>query len=63
MKGDLDEMYGAGFTGKVVSALLKLNQEEHGEILELFSTEGFIETDNANYSEIEDVARQLGLIE
>ena len=63
MKGDLDEAYGDGFTNKVVSALLDLNPEEHGEILDLFNTEGFIETKNANYEEIENVARQLGLIE
>ena len=59
---NLDEVYGEGFTGKLQAALLRLNPEEHGEILELFSAERFIETNNANYQAIEDVARGLGLI-
>ena len=63
VQADLDEVYGPGFTGKVVSALLGLNTAEHGEILELFSTDKFIETNNANYRQVEDVARQLGMIE
>jgi hypothetical protein len=40
-----------------------LNLQEHGEILELFSTEKFIPTSNANYQAIEDVGRQLELIQ
>lgn len=62
VRGDLDDTYGEGFTDKVQAALLNLNQEEHAEILELFSTEGFIETDNDNYQAIVDVGRNLGLI-
>ena len=61
-QANLDEVYGEGFTNRVRSALLGLNPEEHGEILELFSADKFIETDNANYQTIEDVARQLGMI-
>ncbi|MDE2843798.1 MAG: putative selenate ABC transporter substrate-binding protein [Chloroflexota bacterium] len=61
-QGNLDDVYGDGFTSKVQAALFRLNPEEHGEILELFSTEKFIETDNSNYSAIEDVARELGMI-
>jgi len=61
-QGDLDEVYGDGFTSRVQSALFRLNPEEHGEILELFSTERFIETNNANYDAIEGVARELGMI-
>ena len=63
VQADLDEVYGEGFTSKVRSALLGLNTGEHGEILELFSTDKFIETNNANYRDVEDVARQLGMVE
>ena len=60
---DLDQVYGEGFTERVQAALLKLNPQEHGEILELFSTEKFIETNNDNYRTIEEVARKQGLIQ
>jgi phosphonate transport system substrate-binding protein len=60
---DLDQIYGAGFTERVQAALLKLNPQEHAEILELFSTEKFIETNNDNYQAIEEVARAQGLIQ
>ena len=56
-------MYGDGFTDRVQAALLALNPQEHGEILELFSTERFIATENDNYQAIESVARELGIIQ
>ena len=62
-RADLDAVYGDGFTDKVQDALLALNTAEHGEILELFSTERFIATENANYQAIESVARELGIIQ
>jgi phosphonate transport system substrate-binding protein len=61
-RADLDQTYGAGFTNKAQQALLKLNMQEHKEILDLFSTQRFIETTNANYQPIEQVARNLGII-
>ena len=61
VRPDLDETYGEGFTAKVQQALLNLNPEEHGEILDLFSTEKFIVTNNENYQPLEDVARSLGM--
>ena len=61
-RADLDEVYGDGFTDKVQTALLALNPQDHGEILELFSTEQFIATNNDNYQAIESVARELGII-
>ncbi len=63
VRANLDQVYGEGFTGKLQAALLKLNPQEHGEILELFSTEQFIATENKNYQAIEDVARSLGMIQ
>ncbi|MYC29099.1 MAG: putative selenate ABC transporter substrate-binding protein [Chloroflexi bacterium] len=62
VQGNLDEVYGDGFTDKIKTALLNLGPAEHGEIMELFSTEKFIETNNANYQPIESVARDLGMI-
>jgi phosphonate transport system substrate-binding protein len=61
-QGNLDEFYGEGFTDKIRQALLDLNPEEHGEILDLFSTKRFIPTSNDNYQAIEDVARELEII-
>ena len=63
VQGNLDEIYGEGFTDKLREALLGLNLQEHGDILMLFSTEKFIETENENYAAIEEVARELGLVE
>lgn len=57
-----DEKFGDGFTARIQAALLELNLEEHKEILDLFSTERFIATENANYLAIEQVARDLGII-
>ena len=62
-RADLDEVYGDGFTDKIQAALLALNTQEHGEILELFSTDQFIPTKNANYQAIESVARELEIIQ
>ena len=62
VQGDLDEIYGEGFTDKIRQTLLDLNPQDHGEILELFSTEKFIPTGNDNYQAIEDVARELEII-
>ena len=62
-RADLDEVYGDGFTDKIQAALLALNMQEHGEILELFSTDQFMPTENANYQAIESVARELDIIQ
>ena len=61
-QGNLDEVYGEGFTDKIRQALLDLNPEEHAEIMELFSTEKFIPTNNDNYQAIESVARELEIV-
>ena len=62
VQGGLDQVYGAGFTDRLQSALLDLTLGEHGEILKLFSTQGFVESNNSNYKSIEKVARDLGII-
>lgn len=58
----VDEIYGEGTSASVKSALLSMNEENHAEILELFHTEKFIESNNDNYKAIKDVAIQLGII-
>ena len=63
VRGDLDQVYGHGFTNKLQVALLGLNPQEHGDILELFSTERFIRSSNENYRHIEQVARGLGIVQ
>ena len=62
VSGNLDDVYGNGFTGRLQEALLDLNLQEHGRILALFNTERFIESNNDSYRDIEDVARRLGII-
>ena len=63
VRPDLDEVYGDGFVDKISEALLALNTGEHRGLLELFSTENFIETRNENYQELEEVARGLGMVQ
>ena len=62
VQGGLDQVYGAGFTDRLRSALLNLNPEEHPEILDLFNTQRFIDTSNDNYKAIEQVAFDQGII-
>ncbi len=59
---ELDQVYGQGFTGEIQRALLKLNPRDHGDILDLFSTQRFIESDSGNYRAIEQAARDLGIV-
>ncbi len=59
---DVDERFGVGFTQDVQAALLGLDNDNNREILELFSADRFIATENANYLAIESVARDLGII-
>jgi phosphonate transport system substrate-binding protein len=64
VRPDVDERFGAGFVEKVRAALLELdaNVPEQRAILELFGAEKFIPTQNANYAQIEAVAREIGKI-
>ena len=61
----LDEVYGSGFTQRLVDAVLKLNASNGGrdqEIMNAFQADRFIPTSNENYLPIEKIARDLGLI-
>ncbi len=61
----VQQRYGKDFVQKVQTALLKLDPQvpEQKEILELFGASKFIETQNANYAQIETVGRQIGKIQ
>ncbi|MCI0552473.1 MAG: putative selenate ABC transporter substrate-binding protein [Anaerolineae bacterium] len=56
--------FGADLPEKIKQALLKLNPDvpEHKAILDLFGAGKFIATENANYAEIEAIAREIGKI-
>lgn len=60
IRGDVDERFGKGFTDKVRQALLNMNDPK---LLESFPRSKFIPTDNSDYAIIEDVAKQIGLID
>jgi phosphonate transport system substrate-binding protein len=62
---DVEERYGEGFTEKLQIALTSLDPAvpEEQEILDLFGAEAFIPTQNENYAQIEEVARQIGKIQ
>ena len=61
----VEEKYGDDFVEKVQAALLKLdpNDPDHQEILELFGASQFISTENSNYSQIEEIGREIGKIQ
>lgn len=64
VRPDIDEAYGAGTRQAVLDLILGLDvdQPADAEILGLFGAESFVETDNAAYDDLEDVARSLGLV-
>ena len=61
IRGDVEGRFGAGFIDKVKDALLAIDHNEQ-EILDMFSTDGFVETENANYDAIRAVAKSLGIV-
>jgi phosphonate transport system substrate-binding protein len=64
IRPDITERYGEDFIDSVTQAFLKLdpNDAEHKQILDLFSAERFIATQNDNYIEIEAIGREIGRI-
>ncbi|MEB3280703.1 MAG: putative selenate ABC transporter substrate-binding protein [Lyngbya sp.] len=58
------EQYGAEFIQKVQEAFIRLdpNLPEEKEILDLFSAGQFITTQNSNYTQIEEIGREIGKI-
>jgi len=60
IRGDVDARFGEGFTQKVQDALVGMDDPE---LLASFPREGFIPAENAQFGPIEQVARELGLLE
>jgi len=58
---DVNSVYGDNTKENVKNALLAMG-EEQADILELFHTDKFIESNNANYDAIKNVAIELGII-
>lgn len=57
----VEDVFGEGTKEKVKEALLSMGAEQQ-EMLDIFETDKFIETNNANYEAIEEVAKKLGII-
>jgi phosphonate transport system substrate-binding protein len=64
IRPDVVERYGEEFVDLVTQSFtqLEINNPDHKEILDLFSAEKFIVTENGNYIQIESVGREIGLI-
>jgi phosphonate transport system substrate-binding protein len=60
VRGDADQRFGAGFTEKLKAAILGMTDPV---ILEAFPRKKFIPAANADYAPIEQVARQLNLLD
>ncbi|MFC5735572.1 putative selenate ABC transporter substrate-binding protein [Cytobacillus gottheilii] len=57
----VDDTFGDGTKDKVKEAILNMGSGQ-ADYLDLFQTDSFIETQNDNYKDIEEVAKQLGII-
>jgi phosphonate transport system substrate-binding protein len=64
LRPDADQRFGAGFSQRVVHALLTIDgrTDQQRQILALFQAKRFIATKPENYHQIETVARNAGLI-
>lgn len=57
---DVEANFGAGFADKVKAALLNMNSPE---LLKSFPRSSFVEAKNTDFQPVEDVAKQIGLID
>lgn len=57
----VDERFGEGMQAKITAALLRMGPEQK-EILDMFYTDSFIETNNENYEKLRVVAESLGIL-
>ncbi|HEX9841492.1 MAG TPA: putative selenate ABC transporter substrate-binding protein, partial [bacterium] len=60
VRGDVDRAYGAGFTARLTKALLDMKDPT---LLEAFPRSRMIPASNDDYGPIEDVGKQIGLLE
>lgn len=56
--------FGGDFPDKIKAALLKLDASnpQHKQVLDLFGATRFIATDDANYQQIEEIGKRIGMI-
>lgn len=60
----VDEVYGDGTADEIAEALTSMHETEEGAaILKMFEAERFVTTENANYDVLEQVARDLDMLE
>ena len=59
VRGDLDKIYGEGFTKKLQATLIGIDDPK---ILATFGRSKFVAADNAEYKPVEDVAKKDGLL-
>jgi phosphonate transport system substrate-binding protein len=64
IRPDIVERYGDDFITRVSRAFtqLDIDNPDHKEILDLFSAQAFIVTEDGNYLQIESVGQEIGLI-
>ena len=64
IRPDVVERYGDDFITRVSQAFtqLDIDNPDHKEILDLFSAQAFIITEDGNYLQIESVGQEIGLI-
>jgi phosphonate transport system substrate-binding protein len=62
---DVDARLGDGFTGRLRTALLDLDGSDPAEqkVLDLYGARSLVPTAPENYDQIEEIARQLGLLQ
>jgi phosphonate transport system substrate-binding protein len=60
VRGDVDKKYGKGFSAKIKSSLLSMNDPD---LLKAFPRSSFIPATNADYSPIQNTAKSIGLID
>jgi len=60
VRGGVDKIWGQGFKEKIRSALLDMNAPD---LLAAFPRSGFIPASNDDYKPIENVAKEIGLID
>jgi phosphonate transport system substrate-binding protein len=60
IRGDVDKTFGPGFSEKVQSALISMNDPD---LLSSFPRASFIPAQNSDYAPIKDTAKLLGLID
>ena len=59
---DVDKIFGDGTKTKVKDTLLSMERKD-SLVMDLLSTDSFIETNNSNYDSIKNVAKKLGIIQ